>query len=471
MISGNDLYDDGNEDETEGQSEHLWYDYRLFSQSDGLLGLVSSVREVVDQAESAKGGRRRARKDKDEISFSLALDSLVANLTYVVIQWGEPRPLIVSREKCPKADTNIETLPVATFLRTMGLLTDCGYVVEKRGKHKGQKTTIEASEAFLALIQCRSLSFEDFRRQPEKHLIKLKRVTPIKKGVDPRRERVPLQVSPVVQAMSDRVARLNAFLATTDLDFINDGLWPQVDTIHRREMTRNFSLRGTQAIRFDQGGRLFGRTFWLNLASERRGGLRINGEPVADLDFKNLGPRIVYAMLGEEPPPGDLYDLTGLLTGYDNTNEDHRKAIKQSFAACLNGGAGGSRSPNRKTGKLGILAPLPEGTSAAKVRAALLTKHPGFRGFFERDPMTEVPVGYEIMFKESCILLCALERLKDAGVVALPFHDGLMVAQSNARIAKEALEAASFDVLGVTLLVEEKTVPGVSRLPDEALAA
>ncbi len=362
----------------------------------------------------------------------------MANLTYVVIQWGEPYPLIVSREKCPKADTNIETLPVATFLKTLGLLIDCGYVVEKRGNHRGQKTTIEASEALLALIQCRSLSFENFRTQPEKRLIKLKRVTPIKKGVDAKRERVSLEISPVVQAMSDRVARLNDFLATANLDFINDGLWPRVDTIHRREMTRHFTLRGSQGIRFDQGGRLFGRTFWLNLASERRGSLRIDGEPVADLDFKNLGPRVVYAMLGQEPPPGDLYDLTGLLPEYDNNDPDHRQAIKQAFASCLNGG-GGSRSPNRKTGKPGILAPLPKGTSAAKVRAALLTKHPGFRGFFERDPMTEVPVGYEIMFKESCILLCALERLKDGGVVALPFHDGLMVAQSKAGIARKPL--------------------------------
>jgi hypothetical protein len=466
-----DINNDYNEDETESQSEHLWYDYKLFPQSDGLQGLVPSVREVVDQAESAQGGRRRIRKSKDEISFSLALDSLVANLTYVVIQWGEPRPLIVSREKSPEADTNIETLPIATFLRTLGLLIDCGYVIERRGKHRGQKTTIEASEALLALIQCRSLSFEDFRSQPEKHLIKLKRVTPIKKGVDPMRERVSLQVSPVVQAMSDRVARLNAFLATADISFTNDGLWPRVDTVRHREMTRHFSLRGSQTIRFDQGGRLFGRTFWLNLSSKRRGGLRINGERVADLDFKNLGPRIGYAMLGQEPPSGDLYDLTGLLEGYDNANDDHRKAIKQAFASCLNGGAGGSRSPNRKTGKPGILAPLPKGTSAAKVRKALLTKHPGFWGYFERDPMTEVSVGYEIQFMESCILLCALERLKDDGVVALPFHDGLMVAQSHARIAKEALETAACDVLGVRLPVVSKPVAGVPEMPIEALAA
>lgn len=192
---------------------------------------------------------------------------------------------------------------------------------------------------------------------------------------------------------------------------------------------------------------------------------------MADLDFQNLGPRIAYGLLGKEPPPGDLYDLTGLLKGYDNDNPDHRKAVKQSFASCLNGGAGGSRSPNRKTGKPGILAPLPIGTSAAKVRTALLSKHPEFRGFFERNPMTDVPVGYEIMFRESCILLCALERLRDAGVVALPFHDGVMVAQSKAQIAKEALRAASFDVMGVLLPVVSKTVPGAPRAFSESLAA
>lgn len=470
-MCSDDAENEVNNEEAIYDYNYLWYDYRLFAEDECLKGFVGKINKLVDQKELSDCKRLRARKKKDEASFRLSIESLVSNLAYVAVQWGEAKPLIISREKSPTTDTNVEALPVVTFLKAVAILVDCGLIIEYRGKYKEKSTTIEASESLLDLIQCGSLTFESFRRQPETHLVKLKRVTPTKKGKPPKREQVSLPSSAVVQAISDRVARLNAFLADADLGFVDDGLKPTVDTVHRREMIRHFSIRGTQAIRFDQGGRLFGRTYWLNLPSKRRGGLRIEGEPVTDLDFKNLGPRIAYALLGQEPPPGDLYDLTGLLEGYDNENPEHRKAIKQSFAACLNGGAGGSRSPNPRTGKPGTLAPLPEGTSAAKVRTALLAKHPGFKAYFERDPVTGVPVGYEIMFMESCILLCALERLKDAGVVALPFHDGLMVAQSKAQIAQEALGAGSRDVLGITLPVVAKRVTGMPEPPIESLAA
>ena len=74
-------------------------------------------------------------------------------------------------------------------------------------------------------------------------------------------------------------------------------------------------------------------------------------------------------------------------------------------------------------------------------------------------------MGFTIMLLESQILLCALEKLMALGVVALPQHDGLMVARSNAGIAQEALQAASRDVLGVTIPAELKAVYG---LPNES---
>jgi hypothetical protein len=51
------------------------------------------------------------------------------------------------------------------------------------------------------------------------------------------------------------------------------------------------------------------------LKKERRANIRINGEPIADLDFKNMFARLAYASVGQEPPEGDLYDVSGFLEG------------------------------------------------------------------------------------------------------------------------------------------------------------
>ncbi len=368
-------------------------------------------------------------------------------------------------------DRNEAVVPFATFRKCLELMKKVGLVREELGAWNVGPTTIQATPLLLSMIECRTLTFKSFFRSPEHHLVVLKHTITSAKGKKISVNWVDFETTTETQGATDQLAKLNAFLKDANISFIDDGARPQVDTEHYRELVRHFSVRNHQTIRFDQGGRLYGKTFWLNLPAERRGGLRIDGEPLADLDFQNLGPRIAYVLLGKEPPSGDLYDLTGLLPGYDHGNPEHRKAIKQSFAACLNGGAGGNRAPNRKTKKPGILAPLPKGTSAAKVRKAIFEKHPGFEVFYERAKAGEVAVGFEIMFKESCILLNALERLKDAGVVALPFHDGLMVARSNAQIAKDALRTASKEVLGVELPVVPKAVAGRSEAVSRALAA
>lgn len=264
---------------------------------------------------------------------------------------------------------------------------------------------------------------------------------------------------------------MNAFLARADVDFIADDHPQGVVDPKDRLLARYFTILPKQRVRFDQNGRMFGG-FWMRLLSERRAAIRINGEPVADLDFSNLGPRLAYAMLKLEPPEGDLYDLTGHLRGYDHNNRDHRKAIKQALASCFNGGKGGKRGRRAKNGRpatIGILDRLPKGTKAESVRRALLAKHPGFEPLFKD---AKVPAGYAIMHTESTILLLALEKLMALNVVALPQHDGMLVAQSAKRAAQDAMETAAKEIVGVKLPVEAKAVLSLPKYaPDPCLRA
>ena len=52
--------------------------------------------------------------------------------------------------------------------------------------------------------------------------------------------------------------------------------------------------------RFDLSGRLFGG-FWQGLKRARRAGIRIDGEPVATIDYSSMFARLAYASKGVRP--------------------------------------------------------------------------------------------------------------------------------------------------------------------------
>ena len=102
--------------------------------------------------------------------------------------------------------------------------------------------------------------------------------------------------------------RINAFLASANLEFHPNGPSIALDT-HRRRLRRYFSMPPWQAdqfLQFDLGGRLFGG-WWQNLPKHERHRIRIDGEPVVDLDFASMFPRLAYLKVGLAPPEGDLY--------------------------------------------------------------------------------------------------------------------------------------------------------------------
>lgn len=457
------------DDETEADLGVSWYDYHRYSNCGVLRDLVSSVIVSADAKLTSKTIRQRSPRTGVRESYQASIDSIVSNLAYVFVQRQASAPIAVSRRTSNKTEHTNIYLPTKTFIGCLDLLETCGVLKQSVGSYRGQRTTITATASFVATLQSSSLDYSCFRECSSRPLVVLKRSTATKPGRKRLKEPVSIKGNPKVAQMAAQVDHINAFLRSADIAFLPDGLVPVVDH-HGRTLVRYFTVRDAQEPRFDQGGRLFGG-FWQALKSDRRGNIRIDGEPVADLDFSNLGPRLAYALTGHKAPEGDLYDLSGPLDGYDHDNDEHRKAIKRSFASCLNGGQGGIRGRKPKDGKpgtTGILAPLPMGITAAKIREALWTKHPALEALCDGRP---VPIGFTIMFTESRILLCAIEKLMGLGVVALPFHDGLMCAASKREIVREALRKASEEIVGVRLPVELKAVYGQPEATEGLLVA
>ena len=79
--------------------------------------------------------------------------------------------------------------------------------------------------------------------------------------------------------------------------------------------------------RFDQGGRFYGADYQF-LSKEERSWIRINGNPVVEIDFKCFHPRMLYHELGIDIK-GDLYEMV-------HSDRQLRPAIKKMLNIMIN---------------------------------------------------------------------------------------------------------------------------------------
>ncbi|MCA9797437.1 MAG: hypothetical protein KC910_36750 [Candidatus Eremiobacteraeota bacterium] len=186
-----------------------------------------------------------------------------------------------------------------------------------------------------------------------------------------------------------------------------------------------------------RGSRLFGG-FWQGLPKQdRRERITIGSEKAVELDYGQVGPRIVYGLAGLQPPPGDLYGLDFYL--------DQRAGIKKVMNAMLFAKARLARFPR------GTRRMFRNGDRIDEVVEAIEAFHAPIRHLFHQG------IGHEVQFIESQIMVQVLLTLKKAGVVALPVHDAVMVPETKASVAKEVMLSA-FEA--------QANVPGVVTLED-----
>jgi hypothetical protein len=187
---------------------------------------------------------------------------------------------------------------------------------------------------------------------------------------------------------------------------------------------------------FEEGGRLYGG-FWQSLSSDDRlTGISMNGDGVAECDYGQMSLVLLYAEAGETPPEGDLYDLSA-----QGIPTDCRKGIKKVIQAIINS----QKLPTRMPG--GVRKDFPRRYTVEKVIEAVRLKHD--RVF---DLMTS-NAGLRLFRKESDILVEVLLTLMNQGVVALPIHDGVVVADEDQEKTIQTMKSVFKKQTGITPLV------------------
>lgn len=429
--------------------QHRWFDRWLIARDGPLKQLVQQITALVESREQ----RKRARRPDDRRNHFRMVEGVVCNLAYAILNPSPTGWLAVNTRNEAQGKARYDNTAFGKTYRTLLELLANEGLLERQisGAIRGEVSSIRPTERFAGLVRPTDINFADFARDPVQEVIILSRATRTYSEETHRWSKHKKIIDYVDTATTNgyrsAVQELNAFLDKSDITFVNDSLEPLVDP-HSRTLTRRFTVFDDEEPRFDRVGRLFGG-FWMSLKKERRRRIRINGEPVADLDYSSMFTRLAYADIWMIPPEGDLYAIPGL--------EAHRDGVKLAMNCFLF-----DETPNRRNWPQDMewfsseadgdltedgtaKSKLPKGWTVSKTKKAILSVHPALGRAWGRG------LGYRLMWQESEILMAVLRELMERDIPALGLHDGLLVPVSRTDTALQAMRAASKQVVGVEL--------------------
>ena len=385
--------------------------------------------------------RKRARKPKDKQWLWDIGYPLLADLAYHYLNGSPGNGLVVARAKSKLGKHSRYYPPYFTrsFPKLLDDFEGAGYLEQKTGVFSGlpgksTRTTIRAGAKLIDAIKKHQITFDDLAVSAAEEVIILKRA---KKGYWDEGGQIEYKDTPVTERLRDEVRWLNAWLESADIAFEPFAYSRPVD-VRARRLFRYFANAN-----FKSGGRLF-RGFWENLPKRARLlGLLIEGEGVVELDYSQLNPMLAYAKVGRSPPSGDAYTLPGL--------EQYRDGVKRVFNALLF-----DTGPRRSFPK-GEAIRFPKKVKIGDVIGAICAKHPRLRS------VLSTGAGFDLMFRESEIMMNVLEGLRHQGIVGLPVFDGVIVKASKAETAKRVMKEQFNKATGLEIQVrlEHGLVPKV----------
>ena len=427
-----------------------------------LKKLVAATLRFLAHDEAHRELRTRKRRPADQAAFERSVETVVCNLAYAVVMPPENGRLAIltgNQLRGRSRYENHKALGSKPFRHLLHQLEHVQFLEFNPSPGRGESSSVKPTPWFVRKVQEHGVALAHFGRDTNEEVILLNRA----KSTGPKpdqalsqRERVNYKDTAETHAFRDEIRRLNAFLAAADIDFVDDGLQPRVDP-YRRSLRRYFTILPGQKVRFDQNGRLFGG-FWLEMRSERRAGIRMNGEPCVTLDYSAMFTRLAYAHLKVTPPPGDPYAIEGA--------EGYRSGIKlamntflfdthnrrRRWPSAMGVGVGSDADAEADPHSLAAQYErrLPAGWTVAVTRKAILKKHPALADAWGQS------LGYHLMFVESRVLLAALHKLMAKNIPALGLHDGLMVQASKREEARRAMVEAAREITGAELPVSDK---------------
>ena len=401
--------------------------------TDRLKTQVEEITLQIRAYEERFQTRRRRRKALDEVIFKDTISALICDLIYRYLHNPEQRVYLrlsnrhLGKKSRYRPDTLGKTVP--SLLKILSS-AEIGLIKMKKGairekwpgeeRESARATTIWPDDRLIRRIQSSKITLADFGRKAGQELLELRKVkpSPTAKG-----ELACYADTVVTHRYRAEVQAINLWLGSANITC--DA--PKGDIDQRdRHLRRIFNNNS-----FEQGGRLVGG-FWQRMRKEYRTAIRIDNNPIDELDYAQMFLRLCYGRVGKKPPLGDLYDIPALTELGAN-----RKGIKLVINASLFANKPLTRLPR------GCRKHFPERLRCKDIVSAVQEYHQSVAHLFFDN------IGMRLMFSESEILVRCLLTLIDKGITALPIHDALLVSVKDKDTAYQVM-LDSFKAIGGT---------------------
>ncbi len=402
----------------------VWFSGTLRAQGEALRRLVNNFIKGALFHEDKTARRKRKRRPQDQKAFESLMEIVICNLVSMAVNPTRSGMISISLRKGEKQSRyGQQTSPkvLRGVIQTLEEVDALKLYLGRRGQFQSR---IEPTKWFISQVRQSGVTQANLRPGIGPEVILLTRTTKHSNGPGKDKHKIEYEDTEETTKLRAQVREVNAFLETAEIGFLADQETSDLQAVERippasevrvsdTTLRRHFKLLERQEPRFDQYGRLYGG-WWITLQKERRPYIRLQGEPIAYLDFASMNVRLAYAYVGQGAPEGDMYDLTGHWPGFSLYR--HREAIKTTMSAMWFKGEL-ERFP--MGGKKG----LPKNLRMETIVGAIKSKHPLIA------PILGQTLGYTFAFMESNVLLAVLERVNARGIAALPLHDALMVPE------------------------------------------
>lgn len=375
-------------------------------------------------------GQRIYRRDLWIRDLSILLANLIA-----AERSERPRPVVISLNDNDWHQPAEYEYPTSRVLRLTKYLHDEGLINMKKGshfRHKGWKTRIWAEPALLADHPelCREVVVRPPAKLVELRAARNRDLTGDAKRRAQRRGGLKLllyEETPLTRGWRKKLARANAINEDARIAYYDNGVCYELHT----------AIKAIFIGDFDHYGRLHscGYRHAQGLSKTARHTITIDGQPVVELDYSGLHPRLLYAAEGKQyegDPYSDAIDrIPGGRAWSEETRRRYRPLLKTTLLALLD-------SPSVDTAQSSVnkwlykhydesryLRRLGIGRARPLIEAFQKT-HASIAHYFGSD------IGMKLMNKDARIALDVVWHFGKQRVPIIPVHDSFIVQDSHA---------------------------------------
>lgn len=385
-------------------------------------------------------GRVRARRPADEQSFALTLEVLLANIVAASLNVVNPdKYLAVGFAKHDYVGSQLSFRAMSDCrdaLRAAGLINvHPGFRrPDQFGEgHLGFRTRLRPTQRLLGLITTANLG-ERPLRCAQASLVRMNRR-------EESCEELPLWIASCqeeIQAVNARIAASGVTLPPSKIAEWKS-LGAPYDGEDSEDWIRRVAYRGDMAAtdiyrvftgNWQSGGRFYGG-WWMGAPSNLRPFITIEGQPVVELDFKTLHPRLLFNRK-RIPLTFDPYILP------EWNSPEMRSLGKRTVNRLLN------RKVTRTKDRLNLNPEdgdeniLPSGVSFTEYRDKLIAK------LIDISDSFGIGAGVALQYEDSELALAIMTKMEDAEIAVLSVHDSFIVQRQHEQALRNAMERAFY---------------------------